>query len=197
MQGKIKTDMNYTAYRELMETLVSQKKSTGTDQSEIRVNFTALNHQRMKRLDKKGEILDVHQETIKGYKNPMKWVVLAESWCGDAAQILPYINKVAQLNDNIVLDVLLRDENLELMDAHLTNGGRAIPKLIAFDAANNVIAKFGPRPNEATQMVVDFKANHGAVTDELKKDLQVWYTKNKGVNIVENLVQAIFEAVAV
>ena len=79
------------------------------------------------------------------------------------------------------------------MDAHLTNGGRSIPKLIAFDKNSNaVIAEFGPRPNEATKMVADYKAKHGVITDELKKDLQIWYTKNKGVNIIENLVQAVF-----
>ncbi len=187
--------MNYTAYRELMESLVSQKKSTGTDQSEARVNFTSLNHQRMKRLDKKAMVSEEASEIIKANTTPMKWVVLAESWCGDAAQILPYINKIAALNDNITLEILLRDENLDVMDKHLTNGGRAIPKLVAFDANNDVISEFGPRPNEATQMVVDYKAKHGAVTDELKKDLQVWYTKNKGKAIVDDLINTVFKPV--
>lgn len=185
--------MTYTDFRTLMNDLAAQNKSTGEDQSETRVNFSILNHQRMKRLDKKGKISDVHLETIKKLDTPVKWTALTESWCGDAAQILPYLNKIALLNDNIELEILLRDENLELMDAHLTNGGRAIPKIIASNLdSNTVIANYGPRPTIATKMVDDFKAEHGAVTADLKKDLQIWYTKNKGENIVEDLIAKFF-----
>ena len=190
--------MTYSEYRILMENLVANKKATGTVQDEARINYTLLNHQRMKRLDKKGAIAEEQAAIIKANTTPTKWVVLTESWCGDAAQILPYINKVAELNPHIELEILLRDENLELMDAHLTNGGRAIPKLIAFNKVNNtVIGEFGPRPSEATKMVADYKAKHGAVTDELKKDLQVWYTKNKGVNIVTDLIKAVIKPLKV
>lgn len=185
--------MTYTEFRDLMAEMASQNKSTGEDQSETRVNFSILNHQRMKRLDKKGKISDSHLETIKKLNTPVKWTALTESWCGDAAQILPYLNKIALLNDNIELEILLRDENLELMDLHLTNGGRAIPKIIASDLNTNiVIDSYGPRPSIATKMVNDFKAEYGTVTPELKKDLQVWYTKDKGENIVEDLVAKFF-----
>lgn len=42
--------------------------------------------------------------------------MLTEGWCGDAAQNLPVINKIAEENPNINLKLVLRDENLELMD---------------------------------------------------------------------------------
>ena len=185
--------MTYTDFRTLMGELTSQNKSTGEDQSETRVSFSILNHQRMKRLDKKGKISDKHIETIKNLNTPIKWTALTESWCGDAAQILPYLNKIALLNDNIELEILLRDENLELMDAHLTNGGRAIPKIIATDVKSNTfITDYGPRPSIATKMVNDFKTAHGTVTPELKKDLQIWYTKNKGENIVDDILANFF-----
>ncbi|MCK7526094.1 MAG: thioredoxin family protein [Ignavibacteriales bacterium] len=29
-----------------------------------------------------------------------KWIVITETWCGDSAQNLPVIAKLAQLNDN-------------------------------------------------------------------------------------------------
>lgn len=181
--------MTYPKYRALMETLVAQGKATGDDQSEERVDFTFLNNKRMQRLDKKAVVHDEFVEKIKKYNRPVEWIVLTESWCGDAAQILPYINKVADLNDHIDLKIALRDEHLELMDAHLTNGGRAIPKLIMVDKdTKEVLNTFGPRPTEATKMVETYKNTHGAITPEFKKYLQLWYTKNKGQNAVNDLV---------
>jgi hypothetical protein len=75
------------------------------------------------------------------------------------------------------------------MDRFLTNGGKSIPKLIMIDVDTNEVANtFGPRPSEATAMVEDFKSNHGSLTDEFKAQLQAWYNKNKGENIIEDLL---------
>src|SRR5215217_2298139 len=58
-------------------------------------------------------------------------LVISEGWCGDAAQILPILNKMALASDKkIDLRIVLRDENDELMSQYLTNGGKAIPKVI-------------------------------------------------------------------
>ena len=80
--------------------------------------------------------LTVHEdvsEKISSIKSKLIWLVLSEGWCGDAAQLLPVINKKAELSENIKLKVLLRDENEELMNQFLTNGGKAIPKLIIIE----------------------------------------------------------------
>ena len=97
--------------------------------------------------------------------------------------------KIASLNENIDLKIALRDEHLDLMDEHLTNGGRSIPKLIMRDKeTKEVLNTFGPRPNEATKLVEDYKNTYGVLTPEFKKDLQLWYTKDKGQNAVNDLV---------
>ena len=68
-----------------------------------------------------------------------------------------------------------------LINAFLTNGGQAIPKLIMLDnTSGDVIDTFGPRPSEATNNVNKFKAENGGLTPEFKEDLQQWYNKNKG-----------------
>ncbi|MGB1270080.1 MAG: thioredoxin family protein [Flavobacteriaceae bacterium] len=186
---KLKAMMTYPKYRALVETLVEEGKSTGEVQSDDLTNYSFLNNKRMQRLDKKGVVPEEYVEKIKQFNRPVEWIVLTESWCGDAAQILPYINKVADLNDHIDLKIALRDEHLELMDAHLTNGGRAIPKLIMRDKdTKEVLDTFGPRPSEATKMVEAYKNTYGALTPEFKKDLQIWYTKNKGENAINDLV---------
>lgn len=181
--------MTYTNYRDLVETLAEEGKSTGKVQSEALTNYSFLNNKRMRRLDKKGVLNKSSIEKIKAFNTPVEWIVLTESWCGDAAQVLPYINKIASLNKNIDLKIALRDKHIDLMGAHLTNGGRSIPKLIMIDKeTKEVLNTFGPRPSEATKMVEEFKNNYGTLTAEFKKDLQLWYTKDKGQNAVDDLV---------
>ena len=98
---------------------------------------------------------------------------------------------MAALNENINLKLVLRDDNLNLMDLFLTNGGRSIPKLIALDNHNNVIDTWGPRPAVATKMVADYKAKHGAIDAQFKQDLQVWYNKDKGISTQSDFVKII------
>lgn len=92
------------------------------------------------------------------------WIVITEAWCGDSAQNLPVIAAIVNLNpEKIKLHILLRDENPELMDNYLTNGTRAIPKLIA---VNETISKeafvWGPRPLPAQEMLLQWKKNLAA-----------------------------------
>ncbi len=183
---------SYQTYRTLVQELVAEGKSTGEAQTEALSNYSMLNDKRMKRLDKTTKLTEEAIAKIKSYDGDVTWLVLTESWCGDAAQTMPVINKVAELNDKITLKIVLRDENEALMNEFLTNGGKSIPKLIAIDnTSGNVLGDWGPRPTKATQLVNDYKAEHGTLTPEFKQDLQVWYNKDKGQNTVDDLLQLV------
>ena len=183
---------SYQEYRTVVQTLAEVGKSTGESQTEDLANYTKLNDRRMKRLDKTTKLTEEAIAKVKAYRGDVTWLVLAESWCGDAAQTMPVINKVAELSDNITLKVVLRDENEALMNEFLTNGGKSIPKLIVIDnISGNVITDWGPRPSKATKLVNDYKAEHGKLTPEFKEDLQVWYNKDKGQNTVEDLLKLV------
>lgn len=181
----------YQAYKDLVKTLLLEGKSTGPNQSEDLTNYSLLNDKRMKRLDKTIKILDDTKQFLKTIKSPQTWLVLTEGWCGDAAQNLPVIHKMAEVNSNINLQLVLRDENLELMDLFLTNGGRSIPKLIALDKDLNILFTWGPRPQTATNMVLDYKTKHGSLDAQFKQDLQVWYNKDKGESIQNDFKELI------
>ena len=179
----------YSDYRTLVSDLVEDNSTTGNEKTEALANYTMLNDRRMKRWDKTVKVSDEIKTKIEGFNKKVTWLVITESWCGDAAHIVPVINKVAELNDNIDYKVVLRDENDALMSQFLTNGGKAIPKLIMIDNdTSEVINTFGPRPLVATNMVLDYKAKHGQLTPEFKEDLQRWYNKDKGQSTVEDLV---------
>jgi hypothetical protein len=184
----------YQDYRDLVQNLLAEGKSTGPNQSEDLTNYSMLNDRRMKRLDKTITISEETKLEIQKITAPQTWLVLTEGWCGDAAQNLPVLHKMAELNDNIKLKLILRDDHLALMDLFLTNGGRSIPKLIALDSKNNVIDTWGPRPTVATKMVADYKAKNGNLDAQFKQDLQVWYNKDKGKSTQDDFVKMIQKA---
>tara|TARA_B110000046_G_scaffold172209_1_gene193745 strand:+ start:139 stop:741 length:603 start_codon:yes stop_codon:yes gene_type:complete len=196
LKKSLKNSLSYLEYKDLVKNLLAENKSTGPNQSEDLTNYSLLNDRRMKRLDKTIKISEETAEEIKKVNKPQTWLLITEGWCGDAAQNLPIINKMADLNDYIDLKLVLRDENLELMDLFLTNGGRAIPKLIVLDKESNVTNTWGPRPTIAANMVKLYKAEHGSLDAIFKQDLQVWYNKNKGKSAEEDLVNLIKNTLA-
>ena len=188
IENSLRKTISYIDYKALVHNLLAEGKSTGPEQSEDLTKYSLLNDRRMDRLDKK---IKISEETIQEFqkiKQPQTWLVITEGWCGDAAQNLPVLNKIAATADHIALKVVLRDENLALMDLFLTNGGRSIPKLIALDKDNNVIDSWGPRPSIATKMVADYKEKNGTLDPKFKQDLQVWYNKDKGQSVQEDFV---------
>lgn len=183
IENSLKNALSYEGYRAFVSALLTNGKATGMEQSEALTNYSLLNDKRMKRLDK---TIKLSKETLQEFQKisePKTWLVLTEGWCGDAAQSLPVLNKIAKSTDKIDLKVILRDENLPLMDLFLTNGGRSIPKLIVLDKDNNVIDSWGPRPTIASKMVADYKEKNGALDPQFKQDLQLWYNKDKGENV--------------
>ena len=176
-------NMTYLEYRNLIDVLISQNKTTGNTQSEDLFQYTQLNIKRMEHLDYSTQLFEEWQPFFKNLNSKLKWVVLTEGWCGDAAQLVPVFNKIAKASDGkIDLQILLRDENLELMDKYLTNGGRAIPKLICFDEFNNELWNWGPRPKDA-QVLIDNLKEKQLDMNELKTELHSWYSQNKTLEV--------------
>ncbi len=187
--NSLRKGISYEDYRKMVTDLLAQGKSTGPNQSASLLNYSMLNNQRMHRLDKTVRLSKETMASVKNVKKPMTWLVLTEGWCGDAAQTLPVIHKIASQSDQIDLKIVLRDENEALMNEFLTNGSKSIPKLIVLDENHEVVNSWGPRPTEPTQMVVEYKRKHGQLDAEFKKQLQIWYNKDKGKNTQEDLIK--------
>lgn len=192
IQDGLDNSMSYVEYRELVMTKVENNSNTGHEVTEALANYTMLNNKRMKRWDKTIKIGEGVADAIKHKKFNQTWIVITESWCGDAAHVIPVINKIAELNEGINFRVVLRDDNEALMDQFLTNGSKSIAKLIILDTATkDVIATYGPRPSTATLLVNDYKAKYGILTPEFKEELQQWYNKDKGQTVIADLVSLI------
>ena len=148
---------SYDEYRARVKNFLAEGKSSGDEQSEDLLHYSQLNETRMHRLDKTIKITPETEQFLKRVNTRYVWLVLSEGWCGDAAQLLPIMNKMAQLSDKIELKIAFRDENPLLMNLFLTNGGKAIPKLLIFEKETlHLLADWGPRPAEAIQLIVDY-----------------------------------------
>ncbi|OXA99650.1 thioredoxin family protein [Flavobacterium oncorhynchi] len=182
---------SYAEYRKIVTDLLYEGKSTGNEQSESLTNYSKLNEARMNRLDKTVKISEEVISKLQNLDNHYFWLVISEGWCGDAAQILPILNKMAHdSNKKIDLRIVFRDENTELMDHYLTNGGRAIPKvIIVCKEAGIVRADWGPRPKGASELMENYKKEFGVIDEKIKTDLQLWYLADKGISVQEELVQ--------
>lgn len=190
LQNALDQSISYEEYRELVRRLAVDHSNTGPEKTEALANYTQLNDRRMKRWDKTLRIPEEVVSKVKGYNKRVTWLVLTESWCGDASPSLPVMNKLAELNPNLKFKIVLRDEHPELMDLFLTNGTRSIPKLIMLDGdMNKVLGEWGPRSTKATQMVKEEKAKKGTLSTEFKQELQVFYNKDKGQDILKDLMQ--------
>ena len=182
---------SYPEYRKLVTDLLSEGKSTGNEQSENLTHYTSLNEARMNRLEKTIKISENIIDKLQKLDNHYIWLVISEGWCGDAAQILPIINKMAlESNKKIDLRIAFRDANDELMSYYLTNGGRAIPKVIVIcKEAGIVRADWGPRPKGATELMTDYRKEFGVIDEKIKTDLQLWYLADKGISVQEELLE--------
>lgn len=187
-QKDIDKSMSFEEFYQLTEQLVKDKGTTGEEQTEEKISYTKLNFSRMKRIMKTTPIAEEVRNTIDCLNEKLTWVILVESWCGDAAQNLPVFAKIAEANPNINVRVLLRDDNPDVIDQYLTNGGKSIPKLICVDENLNELGTWGPRPKFLQDWLYKNKANPIMEMSELKEQFQIWYTKDKGQTLQKEMV---------
>ena len=188
-----RTTYTFAEYLDMTMQLVAEGRTTGPNQSPDYVHYTELSLHRMQRLAKTTEIIPALAAAVQGLQKPYQWVVLTEPWCGDAGQNVPVIALAAALNPEIKLALVLRDDNLDLMDAHLTNGGRAIPKLLVIDPdTQDVVATWGPRPKGAQDMVMAYKALEVKPPySEFVVEVQKWYAKDKTLSMQHELAEVL------
>jgi hypothetical protein len=188
-QKYLDKSLSYPQYRALIDTLLVDGKTTGTNHSADFINYTQLNVIRMERLDKTVALSADLLRTLQRLKRKQIWLVITEAWCGDAAQNLPILHLIAAQTPNIELHLVLRDEHLELMDQYLTNGSRSIPKLIMLDAETlTELATWGPRPAGAQELLAAHKANPTESHADFVKNVQLWYAKDKTLSTQHELL---------
>ena len=128
---------------------------------------------------------------------PGRWHLLAlsEDWCGDAVNTVPVVARLAERCPNVELRVLARDENPDIMDAHLTGTSRSIPVIIVLDDAYEERGWWGPRPTVLQHWV----SGQGQLLEKSARyrEARTWYARDRGRTTLEEVVSIMERAAAV
>ncbi len=184
-----KNGIPFEQFNKQADTYVLNADESLMDDNEKKLlEFTKLNQRRTYRILKTYQVNEKLKDVILSINDTQLWMVLTEDWCGDSAQNLPYLYKMAQLNDKIELLILYRDDNLDIMDIYLTNNGRAIPKIVGFDKDGNELFQWGPRPEEAKALITKWKSE-GDTKEQFLEKLHLWYGRNRGKAFEEDILK--------
>jgi Thioredoxin len=188
--------MSYTEFLGYSEECFAKGRTTShTDDLNTpkHLEYTALNFQRMKRIYSTTKLREDLIAALTSITKPQTWLILSESWCGDAAQCVPVLQLMAEATPNVELKLLLRDENLDVMDAYLTGTSRAIPKLICLDTETlEEHGQWGPRPKAAQDAVFAMKAQ-GMEHDDMITNVHAWYGKDRTKSLQEEMLARVLD----
>lgn len=189
MSDRLSASFSYPEYRALIAALRADNRTTGANHSEAFLHYTDLNLHRMDKWDKRYAPGAALVEKMKNLAQAQDWLIITEAWCGDAAHSVPMLAQIAALApDRVKLQIVLRDDNLDLMDRYLTNGGRSIPKLIARDRdGGQDIFQWGPRPAALQDLRQQWLADNWD-KEAINIALQKWYARDRGAALEQELL---------
>ena len=191
MKKYVEESLSYKEYIALIDELLAKGETTGPNQSDALLHYGKLNRRRMQRLGKTVELTASVKTAAREVKRKMIWLIITEGWCGDAAQNIPVIEKIASESVNIETRYVLRDENPELIDQFLSEGARSIPKLVSMDADTlEVIGSWGARPAAAQALFHELK-RQGVAKPLIMENLQRWYNDDRSGSIQNEFAQLI------
>ncbi|MFC5468616.1 thioredoxin family protein [Cohnella suwonensis] len=90
-------------------------------------------------------------------RDDLRCLIIAADWCGDCVRNVPVAFQAME-KAGIPTEVLVMEEHLDLLDQHLTMGGRSIPVVLFVDTGGHLLGKWGARPQYVQEVMNAFKA---------------------------------------
>lgn len=176
--------VNFEEYLSITAERIHQNPNKNDEHQE----YYELGLQRMNRTFKTFKVDETQLSELKNKNFNGKILMISEPWCGDASATVPAVAKFFETAGNEV-KIFLRDSDTSLIDQYLTNGGQAIPIVLLLNEDFTVKNVWGPRPKHGTELLKKFKQNPEIYSiDDFHNDLQVYYAKNRGKDIIEEIV---------
>lgn len=193
-QGTLSEGIGYQQYRALFEAEVEAHRQGSQDPRLVTYgDYITLNWQRSLRVEKTFEPSEEARRAMESIAEEQTWMVLTESWCGDSAQTLPVLHRLASLSPKVRFVIMQRDTHSDIMDLYLTAGARAIPKLVAFNADGEELFRWGARPAAAQALVEEHKQNN-TPREEMYAAVHLWYAKDHGRSTEAELAALVVSA---
>lgn len=166
--------------------MVTEKRYREAETFEHFLSRVAKNAELWRGVYQRGRIPEETLARVASFRRFWHLLVLSEDWCGDAVNIVPIVARLAEAAPNLDMRLLARDENLDLMDAHLTGTSRSIPVVILLDDAFRECGWWGPRPRELQAWVL----GDGQLLEKTERYREVrrWYATDKGVSTLNEIL---------
>lgn len=182
------------SYKQYLDLMINQIESSASanmaDEGETELGNIKLNLHRMNRIEKHYTVSEELKNKLLQITEPQTWMIISETWCGDSAQNIPFIAKMAEQNSKIKLAIILRDANPEIMDLYLTDGTRSIPIFISFNDNGEELFRWGSRPKKAVKLFADLKKD-GLEKSAILEKLHLWYGRNRGKDLEVEIMESI------
>ncbi len=140
------------------------------------------------------QVPDALRTRVTALRGSWRLLVVAEDWCGDSANTIPYVAKLVDVAGNLDMRIINSTVGRAIMESHLTPDGRAAtPTVILLTEDFEEAGCFVERPRHL---------QHWWLSNEDKlsrKDLldqkYAWYAEDQGQETLEEIV-AMIEAAA-
>ena len=175
-------------FEEYIKTAHHRLAHPETEQDENFKNYYELGIQRTERTLKRYKRSEEELQALQSKNFDGKILIISETWCGDASSTIPVLTKFFE--DQNEVKIFLRDSDKSLINQFLTNGTESIPKVLILDKNFEVKATWGPRTKYGSELLAKYKKDPEAYPkDEFYNDLQVYYAKNKGKDVIQEILE--------
>lgn len=178
------------SFEEYLEIANQRLNHPTTDKDVEFKHYYELGIQRMDRMVKKYERDEEQLKKLQAKNFGGKILIISEAWCGDASAAVPVLVKFFEGENDV--KIFLRDQDTTLIDQYLTNGTQSIPKVLILNENDEVINTWGPRPKHGLELLSKFKTDpENYPREQFYNDLQLYYSKNRGKDTIEEVLELI------
>ena len=109
-------------------------------------HYSRYNYDRQQGVELTYTMSEPFRQAVGELQTPLTWYFITDDWCIDSAYSLPLLMQAAELKGDIDIHILMKEDNLGLLDDFLTDGRRSIPVLFGVDESGSVRFRWGPQP---------------------------------------------------
>lgn len=190
--GRIHSGLSFDAYMEQWREK-NALPMQGLDPVERRTRFySKYNLDRQLLVSEQWRMSSSFREAILSLHGPQTWMFLTDDWCIDSAYSLPLVREAAALREDVTIHILLKDDNLDILDRYLTNGSRSIPEFVAFDEEGVPLMIWGPQPDAIRNIRRDLM-DGGAEGSIVSSTTVDWYADHGWLEVERELTELMLD----
>ncbi len=124
----------------------------------------------------------------------LKFLVVAEDWCGDSVNTVPYLARLVEQVPGWEMRVINSRRGADLMAANPTPDGRAAtPTILVLDSDDEQVGAFIERPTILQEWFL--RAESELPRKELFEQKYTWYAEDAGEETVRELTELARQAI--